>query len=791
IKELNHWSKNLEKSKNVSEYLQFWRRLKTYYFEFKQVLSQMGKGYPGMVYKEAAQEITHYSDSLTPGISHIFVGFNALNPAEEQIIQHLLIEGKALVYWDIDSHYLDNQWHDAGHFIREYKDNWNYYNSHDFKFVTTHYTSEKSIRATGTPNNLGQVKYTGNLIQKLRDKNESLDDTAIVLGDEELLLPLLNSLPSEVGPINVTMGLKLEYTPLADLFSLLFKIHKKQSKEFYYKDVLNLINHPFLRYYFQSESSSTDISTLINQNNVIYLSLNWLNEKAPEYSEQLRYLFEPWENVQTALTNCQRIILAIKEHLDSNRQRHKLTLEYLFRFHVLFNKLKLYAEKYSGFTNISSLAIVYRSLLKQESLDFQGEPLQGLQIMGMLETRLLDFKNVIILSVNEGVLPGGKTDNSFIPFDVKRENKLPTYMEMDAIFTYHFHRLIQRAKNVDLIYNSEPDALQGGEKSRFIAQIEYDGFHDIIHQTTAVATPPYSKKIKTIPKTDSLLEKLKAIAANGFSPSSLTNYIRNPLDFYLEKVLEINDFDKVEETVAHNTLGTVIHNVLEILYTPFINKKLSEDGLKEMLVKVPRLVKNSFEREYQGGNLNQGKNLIVFEVCKRYITNYIEKEISLVKSGNDIIILGLEKQIKTQLPLPELDFPVFLKGTIDRLDVYNGTKRIIDYKTGNVNSSDLTICDWEDLNTDYKRYSKCFQILSYAYLLNSHEPIERIEGGIISLKNLQDNPFMKFGIKESTRSRSQDNDITPDTLKSFQTQLKKLILEIFNPELDFIEKEVN
>ena len=221
--------------------------------------------------------------------------------------------------------------------------------------------------------------------------------------------------------------------------------------------------------------------------------------------------------------------------LDEDKGNNLLPLEYLYRFNQIFNTLETLNDTFSHINSVTTLFNLYRELIKSETLDFKGEPLKGLQIMGMLESRVLDFETVIITSVNEGLLPAGKSNNSFIPFDVKLENKLPTYKEKDAVYTYHFYRLLQRTKTAYILYNTEPDVLNGGEKSRFITQLEVEGKHDISSNVVATHVPSVEKKLRTVNKSPQIIETLDQVAKRGFSPSSLTNYIRNPINFYFEK----------------------------------------------------------------------------------------------------------------------------------------------------------------------------------------------------------------------------------------------------------------
>jgi hypothetical protein len=337
-------------------------------------------------------------------------------------------------------------------------------------------------------------------------------------------------------------------------------------------------------------------------------------------------LFGSWkDSSNTAIQNSLSLILLIKQSLDKSKSENILTLEYLYRFHLIFNELQVLNDKHAHINTINILFNLYKEIIANDTLDFKGEPLKGLQIMGMLESRVLDFETVIISSVNEGILPAGKSHNSFIPFDVKLENGLPTYKEKDAVYTYHFYRLLQRAEHAYIIYNTEPDVLKGGEKSRFITQMEIENVHDINHFIVSPNVPSIPKKLKQVTKTESVIDQLKLIAEEGFSPSSLTNYIRNPIDFYQEKVLGIKTFEEIEETVAANTLGSIVHHTLEALYLPFKNQFLTEDDIKASITLIDSTVKKYFKQEFKEGEISTGKNLIIFEIAKRYVFNFLKK----------------------------------------------------------------------------------------------------------------------------------------------------------------------
>ncbi|WP_422106488.1 PD-(D/E)XK nuclease family protein [Winogradskyella sp.] len=794
IKELNHWSLEAEQTHLVKSHLKFWQNLKDYYHIFTGELLQNKKGYQGLIYREATENLEAYIENNS-NKTHIFLGFNALNTCESLIIQGLLQSDLAHIYWDTDEAFVNDDIHDAGLFIRTHKAQWNYFKKHPFNWITSHYSDKKHIEAIGIPKFVGQAKYIGQLLQELSSESKDLKSVAVVLGEENLLIPLLNSIPKAITQINVTMGLPLRFVPLASLFEQLLSVHKNNPEKYYFKAVIDIMSHPSIYSLFETATGniSSHIIDYIQSNNLVYTTVTQLKKIAPTPIHPIiTILFNSWENdPKTALANCTELILHIKGNLIAHKQINSLELEYLYRFNTLFNKVSELNDNYQYLNSIESLHRVYKDLLTTETLDFKGEPLEGLQIMGMLESRVLDFETVIISSVNEGILPSGKTNNSFIPFDVKLENNLPTFKEKDAVYTYHFYRLIQRAKNVYLLYNTEIDALKGGEKSRFITQIDIEGIHNIKHTISSPNVPIIEKKLQHIPKTGSILDRLKALSDKGFSPSSLTNYIRNPIDFYYEKILGIEEFKEVEENIAANTLGSAIHNTLEELYKPLEGALLTLEHLESFKTRVDLIIAKYFKDLYKDGDFSSGKNLIIFEIAKRYIINFIHFEMEAIKAGNTIKILAIEADETVELQIEGLDFPIKLTGKVDRIDRFNGMTRIIDYKSGKVEQNKVEIVNWDAITTDYDKYSKSFQVLCYAYMTHQKKTIQLpVEAGIISFKNLGPG-FLKFGKKESTYSRSKNQQIDEDTLKNFEIELHKLILEICNPNIDFIEKELN
>lgn len=792
IQDLEHWSVEKNQTDFVKNYLLFWSKLNCHYTLFTEQLLNKKIGYQGLTYREAVNNLEIYIKNNSDK-QHVFLGFNALNTSEETIIQSLLENNLAKIYWDIDEVFLNNNKHDAALFTRQHKLKWKHFNTNPFNWVTTNYSNKKNISVYGIPKNIGQAKYIGSLLKRIEKKHKNLNKTAVILGDENLLIPVLNSIPPSITALNITMGFPLKSIPLASLFEQLFRIHKLPSKTFYYKDVVNILSHQFIRPLFEVDNIdfASKIIETINDNNLTYLTTQRLKELSKSQDYLLDLLFTDWSlSIETVLNKCSSLVLTIKAFLDLNKEANLLSLEYLFRFNELFNELIRLNKAYNHIKDVSALYSIYKELLSSETLDFQGEPLQGLQIMGMLESRVLDFDTIIIASVNEGVLPSGKSNNSFIPFDVKLENKLPTYKEKDAVYTYHFYRLLQRAKHVFILYNTEADILTGGEKSRFITQLELENIHSITHQVITPQVPVINNSLQIVKKNADVINSLKSIAAKGFSPSSLTNYIRNPLVFYYQKILKITEYDAVEETVASNTLGSVVHNTLEDFYKPLEGQFLSVQIIKDLKTQIQKTVTHHFKGLYKEGDITKGKNLIIFEIAKRYVSNFLDLEIEDLQKGNKIKIIAIEANQRVLIDIPEIDFPVYLTGKVDRVDEYNGTTRIIDYKTGKVEQTNVEIVNWEDINSDYNKYSKPFQILTYAYMMQAISATNfPVEAGIISFKNLSAG-FLKFAKKDTPLSRTKDTLITDDIIKDFTVQLKKLIIEICNIDVDFEEKEV-
>ncbi|RDK88415.1 PD-(D/E)XK nuclease family protein [Marinirhabdus gelatinilytica] len=781
IKSLERWNVTSERSSFIKNYLDFWKQLPEFYFNLKETLLKEDIAHQGLVYREAAENTEYYLQANGER-KHVFIGFNALNTAEQQIIQAFLEIEHNSIYWDAENHFVDNTKHGASLFFRRYLKEWKMYKDNTPRLISNNFDQPKDITSIACSKNSAQIKYAGQLLEQY--SQEKLNSTAIVLADETLLLPLLHSLPNNVTQVNVTMGAALKNFPIAVFFETWLAIHKKGSDTFYFRDTLKLLGSPVASQLLNSQQ----VTQAITQQNRSHYTLAQLQDiSAEKDSTNLQLLFG---NIETSPQRALEILGKIIFELQTTTTNNVVEKVVLHKLFGIMEQLLALGKKYDHISNLSTLIELFNELIASTTIDFKGEAFQGLQIMGVLETRVLDFENVIVLSVNEGVLPSGKSNASFITYDLKKQFNLPSYIEKDAIYTYHFYHMLHRAKEITLLYTNFSEGLNSGEKSRFILQLEIEGHpnHTYIEKVVTPNISIQQKEVTKIEKTEKVTQRLVTIATKGFSPSALTSYIRNPIDFYYQRILKVTEFNEVEETVAFNTLGTIVHDTLEQLYSPLVNYPLTKEVLENLQEKIAGEVTQQFSINFQGGDISKGKNLIIFEVAKRYVENLIAQDLTEIENGNTIEIVHIESDLTHTIDIPELSHPVNIHGKVDRVDLYNGQLRIIDYKTGNVQQADLDLVNWEELPIDYK-YSKAFQVLTYALMLYGNQPFDVAQAGIISFKNMA-NGFLKFGTKDSPRSRNKNQEITRETLELFSEELKKLILEICSPEIPFTEKEV-
>ena len=788
IKEIEHWSVDINKRTELIEnYLIFWKKLPEYYHAFYNFLLNKGIGYQGLIYREAEKNLNHFSENNTN--QFVFAGFNALNKAEEKIIQHLLAQELAKIYWDIDETLLNDTFHDAGLFQRRFKSEWMYYKTHPYEWIVNDFSEEKNIEVIATSKSIGQAKIAGSIIEKrLQENGSDLQNVALVLGEENLLLPILHSLPADVAALNITMGFTSKNNPAQLLITKLFKLHvnaltrNASSYVMYYKDVLDILTHPLIEPYANADG----LIAIVNKNNYTFITHKKLEELHADGNELFQLLFQKWDRSSVAiLETISVILLKIKANLNHDNDEEKITNAFVYSIFKVINKMISYFSSHQNIDDIKTLQAIYKQVVDLAEVSFEGEPLSGLQIMGVLESRVLDFETVIITSVNEGKFPAGKSTNSFIPYDIKKEYGLPTFKEKDAIYTYHFYHLLQRAKNIYLIYNSDSEGFDSGEKSRFITQLEVEKQpnHNLSFQYYNPDVPNIAYQPIQIPKTESVLLRLKEIAEKGFSPSSLTTYIRNPIQFYFQRILRIRETDEVEENIAVNTLGTIIHGALEELYKPFVGRLLTILDIESCFQKIESEVLNQFKLVYKEGEINKGRNLLAFEVAKRNVSNFLKLEKEGLEKGDEVQILALEAELSQTLEHATLPFPVKIAGKVDRIELRNGKIRIIDYKTGKVEQKNVALKDWTGLTEDIKN-EKIIQVLAYAFMYQQEAKSSQIEAGIISFKNLKSG-FLPFTFEEN---KVKTTVITEEIMENYLEQIVVLLQEILNVDIPFEEK---
>ena len=775
------------------KYLDFWQQLGDIYTSFKNHLTQKGLVYEGLAYRLVSENILNKPEEFIAKkieAKHlVFAGFNAFNKAEVKFIEALKKQNKCSVIFDADEYYLDDLTQESGLFLRKWKEKEHFkpFTVVNEKFKNT----SKQIDVLGIPQNVGQAKYLSTILDKI--KPEEYTQTAIVLADENLLVPVLQSIPKKIENINVTMGYPLKNTPLNNFFEIYLATYinaerygHKGKLTYHYKDLLKLLQLPFSRLVFGVENCQS-IKKHIIEHNWVFINkdnLSWINNLLPiPFSEEI--------NIAKLLKHCVQFIEIGKGHYVSQKDKKlHLELEYLFQFAKLFQQLIALTTSYPFVETPKSFYALYRQLLSSYTIELYGEPLRGLQVLGMLETRNIDFKNVILVSANEGTLPAGKSFNSFIPFDIKRyeEYGLPTHIEKDAIYAYHFYRLIQNADNITILYNTETDEYGSGEQSRFVTQIEnelplYNSEIKINKQLVIYPTNDNSVDRVEIEKTPEIIAKIKERFKDGFSPSALTTYLECPLNFYYNYIIGVKDADEVEEEVEMSSFGTFVHNALEQLYKPFIGKNVTEFDLKEMLKKADDEVVKAFtEEKFTLNELKRGKNLLTLNVAQNYVKTFITNELKLIKDRPNLLyIKSLEEELKADVLVSGEG--IKLKGKADRIDVFDNVLRVIDYKTGEVKPSDLKVEAISTLSESNK--AKAFQILTYALMYSKHNDIsnQNLRSGIVSFKKLSEG-FMPFGI--GALRQIPDNEITQELLNGFEKIVVQVIEEIFNKDVPFM-----
>ncbi len=744
INKINNWTKQDMSDKETPL---FWEILPKLYTLLRKKLIDNETGTKGMCYAEAKENLEHYKEANN-NLKHVFIGLNALTKSEELIIQELLDFNNGEIYWDIDKEFLKNKDHGASFFIRQYRNGWKRFKKNPFKWEGEDYKNQKKINIIGTAKLIGQAKETSRALASLDRKK--LKNTIVVLADETMIGPVLNYNTLPLKDIEATIKTKLNVEEFKTLIGEVFEIQQSSKKTTIEQGVSRLrASRVFVSYFSEFKKLETKQFKIIQA------------------------ILKAWHSPKQAIISIIELLLYI------SKQSKKGTTDFLNSEHCIksLEETERLINRFSCFKDIKILKSVIFSSLENIALGFENNENAKVKIMGLLESRALDFENVIITSVNEGALPKGKMHSSLIPYDLRKKNGLLTYSERDAIYTYHFYRLIKRAKNVFLIYNNYNEGVMGGEKSRFIHQIELEETHQTFIESSGpkIFTEKEDLILKKSPET---IIRLNEIAEKGFSPSTLEQYIKNQEEFYYKTLLNIYEFD--ENKINPRVIGTLFHESIEEIYRPLIGKKINKSDMLKAQSVIEEKIKGAFLNNGLN-NLKKGKTLIIYEVIKNGIATLIKNEIKDIDLGNEIELFALEAKMSCELKINELKNPVKLRGFVDRIDKRNGIPRIIDYKTGIVRPNEVVIKDMDSC-LDVAN-TKSMQIMCYALMYFKNFPkCTNAEAGLISLRDLRKG-VMKFGIRES--GKKIDHLIDKKKTVEFEKKLKKLIIEIMNPKINF------
>jgi ATP-dependent helicase/nuclease subunit B len=802
------WNPGKDKlSQSQQKYLAFFRSLADLHVAFSDHLVQRQMAYKGLAFRQLSGSLLSKVNDLQWDHFY-FAGFNAITPAEKRIMDTLSEKRKVTMLFDADAYYIDDPRQEAGKYLREIiKQN----NAEKFEWTGKDLLQgSKTIQVIGVPHTTGQVMVAGSILAGI--DHADAGNTVVVLNDESLLLPMLNAIPENIGHFNVTMGYPFTLTPVYSLMENLFNMHlhtieRKQQPEaaingnvqvrYYFRNVFSLLKHAYVQKLLVKKDEGKDpVADMLAEGRIFYIKEEITdhfdgNTKA---GELLSLVFSDWSLASYAIAKLIAInhLLASSMAEDDEGKRHQMDLEYLYQFSLILNRLQLLVSRAGEELSLRGLQQLLKSVTAGTQLPFVGEPLKGLQIMGMLETRTLDFKNVIMLSVNEGVLPAGKRGNSFVPFDIRREFGLPVYSDRDAVFAYHFYRLLQRCETMTLIYNTTPDEMGGGEKSRFILQIEHELQREGIQYSERFYSPAVSlgqvSQTISVDKSPDIIARLTEMAQHGLSPTALTTYVNCPLKFYFTYVLKVSEDNTPGDSMDAPTFGTGIHETLKSLYEPFVKKPLTVAMLDSIASEANPSLHEQFLKAYNNNDINYGKNLLMLKVAESFLKRFIrlEKELleSLQQEGKHLTIDAVEYEFGTSSPIwlevpfaGNDHFKVRLRGKADRIDRIGSAIRVIDYKTGSVKPADLKLKEWDELFNNPDK-TKSLQLLMYAWLYAKEFKTGLPDSGIISFRQMKSG-FMKVTLPDAPEV----------VMGSVENVLNQLLQQIFDVSLPFYQTD--
>ena len=789
---------NEDSYKAQSKYLQFFSSLINYYSALRLNLFSRKVGYYGMITRCLSELPTDELVKRIDGKKIVFAGFNALTTTEEDVVVRLVENGNAVMLWDLDEYYINDKKQEAGRFANDFfakhrnlagkKDYDNEH--HGISFIGNALsTAEKEINVISVSGSSVQA----NALQLMMEKREN---SVVVLADEALLIPTLNSLPDSVGEINVTMGYPFANTPLYGFIDQIFRFQYSLSDSkidlwplahFCDADFIKLVfngkDYDSLMSWLKDKQSSSDLS--IHVKDFSYIGISDDNQEDGASEDLARFLTlssTKWIDSKDCIENLKSILRVSLQKIKDESYFVKNQISVAGK---VLNKVESLIKKYDS-VEILDLQMLILQIGREMSIAMKGEA-DGLQVMGLLETRNLDFDVVNMLSVNEGVIPKNKNSNSLIPYDVRKYYNLPTYNQQQAVYAYHFYRLLHNAKKINLFYNSLSDSSGLGEPSRFIRQIEYELVKKnpkVILQYFQYKSPIINLKsnIISVDKDDTMLKKITKL-----SPTSISTYLRCSLQYYWKYIMNIN-CDEVNEEIQMNVIGSIIHNTLDELYRNFGNEIVTESKFLEVRNQyLDKCYQNALRNNnFRNGLPKTGFNSIIASVIDTMISRFLDNEHNVIKE-NSLRILCTEKELSFHLNNVELH------GFADRIDLLNDKLRVIDYKTGSVNPYDVSISANAKQLQDM--HDKSIQLIMYKYLfikmLNSntlgldealiaHIDEENIVPGIIALQKMSNGVF---------ELKVNNADLANDFEAQCDIMFEQLISDIFDKNNPFTQTD--
>ncbi|WP_213279147.1 PD-(D/E)XK nuclease family protein [Chryseobacterium indologenes] len=764
---IKEWAQNLGDDEDVprKKFLNFWQNMNVFLPVLKERLREKNWATSGMIHEAAKAKIADFAKDTKE--EFVFCGFNAFTPVEEKLVRNLLKWNKAQCFFQADRYYFNDERQEAGKFLRNHKTWKEFDDNRTFQWIEDDFSQPKKIKVYEVSGNVTQTKVLPEIFKEINNKTYS--NTAVVLLDENLLPASLDVMHG-VDNLNITMGFPLKNLSFSNAVKRLFYLQKqleKNKSSYYYRDVFPILEE--LPKSDEDELLINDFKAKVEERNIVYISNKLLHEllSGLSYFNLLQKAQGTNVYLDMLITFCQQV-----KWLEIDDIQYENVSHFENAFRIIKNQLTPYNIE----IKMETLEILINQHINSESIDFQGEPLRGLQIMGLLETRLLNFENVILLSVNEGKLPLGNSQNTYIPFDIRRFFDLHTFLENDSIYAYHFYRLIQDAKNVHLLYNALSSGVNTGEKSRFITQIEMESSHEIEHLIIENSSEPITTKPIEISKTQIVQDRLQKWKEK-VSASHLTSYLYNPIDFYLSKILNTSETDEIEEELSVKNYGNLVHYSLQEVYEVLKGKILKESDLKDSVKAIDHYINIAIEKlKHQPEFYEKGMNYIHKAIAKKVIENVLTHDLELIKQGNKLEIVDIERRFENiDFPLDGNDKISFF-GFIDRIDKLNGTLRIIDYKTAKIKNLSVKI-DGDNVDEYFHNSERkqALQLCIYHYVVQ-HLPEfwgYPIETGIWSFADA----------KKGMVSLQFDKGNIDDAMKS----VKSLILEILNPDVNFVE----